>query len=357
MEIPRIEAAVTAIIAEEKVCPECGRRTAGVFPADAGASQQYGPNLKALMVLLNESGMVAINRVAEIVKAILGIRLSEGTITNTIRECAAKLKEPVNEIKEAVMGAKVGYFDETGMRGEGKLKWLHTASTRLLTYLEMKSKRGKEAMNEIGILNDFKGIAMHDALASYWSYTCEHALCNAHLLRELAMLEETTGQQWVKEMILLLLEIKQTVDDRREAGDTFLPEACLRKFINRYDSLVEEGLCLNPEQTKRIERRGRIKQTKSRLLLLRLKEHKNEYLRFAYNFSAPFDNNQAERDFRMAKVKQKVSGCLRSENGGNFFAVIYSFIQTVRKHCLSVFDQLVKVFQGNYSFPFQLATE
>jgi transposase len=329
----------------------------GAFPEEAGASQQYGPNLKALIVLLSESGMVAMKRVAEILEAILGIRLSEGTIANTLKACAARLEAPVQAIKEAIKGAKAGHFDETGMRSEGKLKWLHTASTRLLTYLEMKAKRGKEAMNEIGILNDFKGIAMHDALASYWNYTCCHALCNAHLLRELDFLDETTGQEWPNEMILLLLEIKQAVDDRRRAKETFLPKAVLQKFTHRYDCLVQEGLSINPEQVKRRGSRGRVKQTKARLLLLRLKDHKEEYLRFAINFSAPFDNNQAERDFRMAKVKQKVSGCFRSENGGNSFAVIYSFIQTIKKHCFSVFDQLVKVFKGDYSFPFQLATE
>jgi transposase len=357
MEIPRVRPTVTAIVAEEKICPECGQRTVVEFPAEAGGSQQYGPNLKALIVLLSESGMVAMKRVSEILEAILGMKLSEGTIANTLSECAAKLRKPVWELKDAIKEAKVAHFDETGMRSEGKLKWLHTASTGLLTYLELKRKRGKEAMDEIGVLSDFKGLAMHDALASYWNYSCKHALCNAHLLRELDYLDENTGQEWPKEMMLLLLEIKRTVDDRREAGETLLPEAVLQKFANRYDCLVKDGLSLNPEQTERTGRRGRIKQTKTRLLLLRLKEHKDEYLRFATDFRAPFDNNQAERDFRMAKVKQKVSGCFRSENGGKNFATIFSFIQTIKKNGFTVFDELVNVFKGNYYFPFQLATE
>jgi transposase len=212
----------------------------------------------------------------------------------------------------------------------------------------MHRKRGKEAMDEIGILNDFKGTAVHDCLASYWNYDCTHSLCNAHLLRELAFIDQTTGQRWAKEMIELLVEIKQAVDVRRVGKKPFLSKAELSGYSKRYNRVVEEGLQENPEQEKVTGKRGRAKQTKARLLLLRLHCRKEEYLRFAYDFNCPFDNNQAERDFRMAKVKQKVSGCFRSEKGEKSFATIYSFIQTLKKNGASIFDELVKVFKGDY---------
>jgi transposase len=223
--------------------------------------------------------------------------------------------------------------------------------------MEMNKKRGHEGMDGIGILNDFKGTAVHDCLTSYWKYDCVHSLCNAHLLRELTFIDETTGQGWAKEMIELLLEIKNAVDMRRLDKKAFLPKGELSKYKKRYQKLVEEGLKINPEQPKPADRRGRAKQSKARLLLLRLQEHKDEYLRFAYDFNTPFDNNQAERDIRMAKVKQKVSGCFRSDKGEKSFATIYSFIQTLKKNGVTVFGELVKVFKGDYSFPFQLGTE
>jgi len=357
LEIPPLTVTVTEYIREEKRCPTCGKRISVEFPNEAAATQQYGPNLKALIVLLAETGMVAMNRVVEIVEAISGIHISEGTVANTIERCAQRLEEPVKSIKEEVKGAKVGDFDETGMRSQGRLKWLHTASTKRLSYLEMNEKRGKEAMDEIGILNDFKGTAVHDCFASYWNYDCVHALCNAHLLRELVFIDQTTGQRWAKEMIELLVEIKNAVDMRRKEGKVFLPQGELSNYIKRYYLLVEGGLEKNPEQLKVAGRRGRAKQTKARLLLLRLYEHQDEYLRFAIDFNCPFDNNQAERDIRMAKVKQKVSGCFRSDKGETSFATIYSFVQTLKKNRVSIFGELVKVFKGNYSFPFQLATE
>jgi transposase len=356
-EMPPITVTVTEYVREEKTCPTCGKKISMEFPYEAGASQQYGPNLKAFIVLLAETGMVAMNRVVEILQAVTGMEISCGTVANTIEKCAKNLAEPVKSIKEAVTGAKVGHFDETGMRSQGRLKWLHTACTGRLTYLEMKDKRGKEAMDEIGILKDFKGTAVHDCFSSYRNYGCVHSLCNAHLLRELAFIDQTTGQRWAKEMIELLLEIKNAVDVMRMEKKAFMPKGELSKYMERYNKLVKEGIKKNPKQSKPSGRRGRAKQTKARLLLIRLHEHKDDYLRFAIDFNCSFDNNQAERDIRMAKVKQKVSGCFRSDSGDKSFAAIYSFIQTLKKNGVTVFGELVKVFKGDYSFPFQLITE
>ena len=357
MEMPPIAINVTEYTTEEKTCPTCGKNISMEFPYEAKATQQYGPNFKAFIVLLAKTGMVAMNRLVEILEAVSGIRISSGTVVNTIDKCAKSLEKPVKDIKEAIKTAQVGHFDETGMRSQGILKWLHTSSTERLTYLEMHGKRGKEALDDIGILNDFKGTAVHDCYASYWNYDCVHSLCNAHLLRELTFIEETTDQRWAKEMIDLLFEIKTAVGNSHDYGMKFLLKGELTGYIKRYSKLVEKGLKDNPEQTKPEGRRGRAKQTKARLLLVRLDKHKAEYLRFANNFDCPFSNNLAERDIRVAKIKEKVSGCFRSDKGEKSFATIYSFIQTLKKNSISVYDELVKVFKGDYSFPFQLATE
>jgi len=357
MEMPPITVNVIEYINEEKTCPTCGKHIAIEFPYEAKATQQYGPNLKAFIVLLAETGMVAMKRLVEILDAVSGIKISSGTIVNTIEKCAKSLEKPVETIKEAIKTAEVGHFDETGMRSQGILKWLHTASTVRLTYLEMNRKRGKEALDDIGILSDFKGTAVHDCYASYWNYDCVHSLCNAHLLRELIFIDETTGQRWAKEMIKLIFEIKNAVEINRDYGMTFLLKDELTEYIKKYKKIVKEGLKENPEQSKPEGRRGRAKQTKARLLLLRLYEHKDKYLRFANDFNCPFTNNLAERDIRVAKIKQKVSGCFRSDKGERGFATIYSFIQTLKKNGISVYDELAKVFKGDYFLPIQLVTE
>jgi transposase len=205
-----------------------------------------------------------------------------------------------------------------------------------------------------GILPGFEGVAVHDCWKTYWAYECVHALCNAHLLRELTGVIERTGQEWAEGMIGLILEMKEAVERHREKGEEKLSAYLGRKFSERYDELVREGKEQNPQAEKDAGKRGRAKQSKARLLLERLEGYKEEYLRFSRDFRVPFDNNQAERDFRIAKVKQKVSGCFRSDSGAEAYAAIQSFIQTIHKHQLSIWEELVKVFQGSYSFPFDI---
>jgi transposase len=244
------------------------------------------------------------------------------------------------------------------MRNQGALWWLHTASTALFTYLMIHKKRGNEAMDEMGILPDFKGVAVHDCLKSYWTYLCLHALCNAHLLRELTGIFENTKQEWAWKMIGLLLEMKETVEKYRRINKEELSLYYTQKFSQRYDLLIQEGMGQNQTAPKVAGKRGRTKQSKARLLLDRLNTHKADCLRFTTDFSVPFDNNQAERDFRISKVKQKVSGCFRSDTGAQAFATVQSFIQTINKHHLSIWIELIKVFQDNYSLPLALnATE
>ena len=217
---------------------------------------------------------------------------------------------------------KVGHFDETGMMVNGVLNWLHTASTSLLTYYAMHPKRGSAAINEINILPRFKGRAVHDDLASYFQYEVEHALCNAHHLRTLLFLLERYPQKWVQDLIDLLSKIKEKVEAAKRKTETALSVRQTNAFSKAYDELVKKGLRANPPSKKNSRQpgqRGRLKQSPARNLLLRLREHKEAVLAFMYDFNVPFDNNQAERDLRMMKVKQKVSGGFRSISGAQNF--------------------------------------
>jgi transposase len=260
--------------------------------------------------------MIGMGRVRDLLEWVFGIRVSCGTIAGAVKGCAGGLKKAWEEIKGTVQRAPVVHFDETGMRNQGRMTWLHTASTDRFTYLQIHQRRGTEAMEGIGILPGYEGIAVHDCWESYWAYQCTHALCNAHLLRELIGIKENTGQEWAEELIMLLIWMKGSVERYREAGKEGLSWYLNHKYSARYDELAGEGLEENPAAKKEGKRRGRTKQSKARLLLERLLKHKEEYMRFSVDFRVPFDNNQAERDFRISKVKQKVSGGFRSDEGG-----------------------------------------
>jgi transposase len=355
-EIPEIKVETTKYDAYQRRCPKCGTVSRGIFPGEVSGTQQYGPRLRAFMVMLVQYGMVGMRRLKTIMESVFGVRVSEGTIAATVERCAARLEKPVEAIKEAVKGAGVVHFDETGMRNQGVLWWLHTASTEWFTYLTIHRKRGKEAMEAMGVLPGFTGTAVHDCLKSYWIYLCIHALCNAHLLRELVGIEENTGQQWAEGMIGLLLEMKDAVAEHVKKGKGELSAYYRQKFSQTYDRLVKEGMALNPHAAKEACKRGRAKQSKGRLLLERLETYRDEYMRFTTDFSVPFDNNQAERDFRISKLKNKISGCFRSDTGAYAFATIQSFIQTINKHHLSIWSELVKAFHDDYFLPFTVYT-
>jgi transposase len=355
-DIPEIKVVTTAYEVYEKTCPHCGEVVSGTFPATVTSTFQYGPHVKAFIVMLSHYGMVAMNKIKDLLKSLFDIHLSEGTIVSAIKNCAGKFESAQGAIKAAVVNEKVVHFDETGMSNNGILWWLHRASTKCLTYLKIHKKRGREAIDATGILGAFKGVAVHDCLKVYWVYVCLHALCNAHLLRELIGILENTGQEWTKAMIELLVDMKETVYLHKERGLKTLPDDSQLKFEARYNKLVEDGLELNPYVEKDTVKQGVAKQSKARRLLERLRDHKDEYLLFTKDFDVPFDNNQAERDFRIAKTKKKVSGGFRSDAGAESFAMIQSIIQTIRKHNINVFYELVKVFHGNYSLPFALVS-
>jgi len=323
------------------ICPQTGTALESQFPSHIGSTMQYGINLKALAVSLNTTGMVSINRTHEILNGVFGVPISTGAIAHMVSECAEAVKDSVSEIREAVKDEPLAHADETGVRVDKKTAWAHVISTSELTCIDVEPSRGKKGINAVGVLPAFMGTLIHDCWASYFSYTSiRHGLCNAHLLRELTAALENTGQQWAKEMIDLLLAMKAAKEEFILHGLTAAASYYLKKFSMAYDRIMEEALAQNPLPMSSGERKRKPKRGKTGALVDRLLLRKGEYLLFFTDFSVPFDNNQAERDIRMFKVKQKVSGCFRTMKGAKDFAAIMSYIGTARKHGVPAFHAI-----------------
>lgn len=344
-DIPKPALEVTEHRAETRECA-CGHQHTADFPNGVDAPVQYGPNVRSMLVYLSQYQLIPQKRVTEAMADLFGAAISEGTVNKTIREAYDRLEATEEAIKNAIRGSPVVHGDETGMYVGGKRLWQHTLGTTRFTYFFCHNKRGKKALREDGILDRFFARLMHDGWKSYFDFDCLHALCNAHHLRELVFLSEEYGQRWARTMIALLCQIKKTVDRAKNAGRTQLAPQTLTHYRKRYDSIILCGNRANPAKTIRLAlgSRGRIKQTPARNLLNRLEQYAEETLAFMYDFNIPFDNNIAERDLRMSKVKQKVSGCFRSMFGAQAFCRIRGYISTVRKHGLNVFDQIVTCF-------------
>ncbi|HAF48291.1 MAG TPA: IS66 family transposase [Anaerolineaceae bacterium] len=354
-DIPKVEIEVTEHQSEIKVCPYCGEKNKADFPETVTQPVQYGPEIKAQAVYLNQYQLMPLERTAETFEALYRHRPSEASLITACQEAANQVK-PVNEaIKTQITTQEdVVHFDETGLRLGGKTHWLHSASTERLTYYTVHRKRGQQAMDAVGILPNLMGCAIHDGWRSYFKYGDRHGLCNAHHLRKLKFLEERYPQPWVTQMSTLLVDIKDTVDKAKENQSTCLTEKQLSDFERQYDLLVEEGLKANPlrEPEEGVPRkRGRVKQAPARNLLETFKTHKNFVLAFMYAFKVPFDNNLAERDIRMMKLKQKISGCFRTSQGCDTFSLIRGYISTARKNGVNVLDALRQAFDKNPYLP------
>ena len=351
-DIPPVRLEVTEHQAEIKQCPGCGQQVKGDFPADVSQPTQYGLRLKAQASYLNNYHFIPLARTEELLTDFYGQGPSEAVILQANACLAGSLKPSIQSIQEQLQQAPAVNFDETGLRVENQLHWVHVASTNQLTHYHVHHRRGQEGMIEGGILPKFTGYAVHDHLPSYLYFeACQHTFCNAHHLRELKFVEEQYQQTWAVEMAQLLLDIKAEVEATHPPANS-LPTDRLAHYETIYDKLIADGLATNPiPENPPPKKRGRPKQPPPKNLLDRLQKHKSGVLAFMYDFRVPFDNNLAERDVRMVKVKQKVSGTFRTKSGADAFCTIRSYISTVRKQGHNVIDALYDAFMGKPFIP------
>ena len=359
LDLPPLRYVTTEHQVETVLCPNCGEATSGEFPTGVTNPVQYGSQVKRLAVYLHTEQFVPYERERQMLADVFELPVSPGSLQNFVETAADKVEPATKAIKEAVIEAEVGHADETGFYINGQRHWLHTVSTEELTYYEAHAKRGSKATEAIGILPRFSGTLVHDAYSTYFTYKLLlHALCNAHHLRDLTAIVENDQQQWAALMIVCLLSAKQLVAEAFQAGETELPADCLERIHQIYDAIVWLGFEENPlpDTQPPPGKRGPPKKTKARNLVERFDQHKPAILRFIHDFKVPFDNNLAERDIRMMKVQQKISGCFRSWDGAQQFCRLRTYISTIRKQGFNVWEALGSLFEGDLLMP-QLTPE
>ena len=336
----------------------CGRRYRSDFPEEISAPVQYGPGVSAFAVYMTQYQLLPFERSAAVLDELAGIAISPGSLYRAVETAALHMQAPVAAIREALVAAPLAHADETGMRVGGALQWLHVLSTASLTAYFPHPKRGGEAIKACGLLPRFAGVLVHDHWKPYASLTCQHAYCNAHHLRELTAIAETIPSQrpWAEDMIALLCEANTLTIAARAAGFAALPGPMVLDIQTRYDAILDVAKARNPAREPKPGSRRRVRQSPAHNLIKRLSEKREAVLRFVTDLRVPFDNNQAERDVRMPKLKQKVSGCFRSDQGIAHFADIRSYLSTLRKQSADIFKSLVLTFQGSPPMP-RLAPE
>ena len=352
-DLPVIKVQVTEHQIEKKQCPHCHLVRVSKFPKTVEYWVQYGENIKGLVTYLNQYQLIPSQRVQELMKEVFGCEIGQGTIYNLVQKCHQVLEPVEAKIKEQIQDATVTHFDETGTRVNGKGLWLHVSSSETHTHYQVHEKRGQVAMDAIGILPNYKGKAVHDGFKSYNQYQCSHYLCNAHHLRELTFIHERFNQPWSEKMIDLLCTINDEVKQAKLEHQTALEPSKISTFELQFQQIIDLGYKDNPEPVLDLalpKTRGRKKRPKPLNLILRLDLQREQVLGFMYDFAVPFDNNLAERDIRMTKLKLKTSGCFRSLKGANAFARIRGYISTLRKQGLHILDSLVSLFRGNPLF-------
>jgi transposase-like protein len=344
----KIQTQLTRYNQVELVCPVCKTTNTAQYPQDITSRVQYGEGVKAISVLFTHYAMVSYDKTQKILNDVFDIPIGVGTIVNHVCEFAAKSEPVLNEITAQLKDSEILHLDETGVYVGGGLQWLHTASTSEATYITVHPHRGQVGTDDNGVLKEFTGTAVHDCWKPYFKYEqCRHALCNAHLLRELEGVVENTGQLWASQMMDFLRESKQIVDRYKEANQDALPVDYRERFAEQYIQILLLGEQENPLVV------GVRKRSKVRCLLDRFIDYPGEVCRFMNDFRVPFDNNLAERDIRNVKVKQKVSGGFRCTQGAKNFGKISSIIGTALKQKTSAFNAVSGIITGTTTSLFQ----
>jgi len=349
-DLPPLRLLATEHRAERRRCA-CGTTTAAAFPDHVRAAACYGPGVRALVCYLCVHQHLPVDRAAQLLADVLGASVATGTLAAVLAEGAAGLDGFLAIIRDQLAAAPVAHFDETGARVAGRLHWVHSASTSLLSLFTVHAKRGKVAMDQAGVLPGFVGVAVHDGWAPYWRYEVTHALCGAHLLRELDAITDEPGQGWAAGMAELLVDAKLVADRARAAGAGRVEGAARARLHTRYERLLADGRAANPPPPASGRRRGRARRSPAARLLARLDTHRDEVLRLLDDCRVPFDNNQAERDLRMVKLQQKISGCWRTPAGAEAFLALRSYIATARKHGMNPLAVLGQLFEGRPWLP------
>lgn len=350
VDVPSPRLVVREYRVEQKRCPTCQHLTRSVFPDGVQAPIQYGPHVGAIAVYLVEQQLLPMARACEVMHDLLGVQMSEGTVSELIARCAGHLVPVEQSIKEALRQAEIIHQDETGLRVRGQREWMHVTCTPGLTHYQVHPSRGQAALEVIGILPHFTGISIHDGWGSYFLYECEHAACIVHVLRDLVSLQEQ-GVCWAADLKALLLDMKEATAQARAAGKRRLDVCEVVDWEAQFLRLLDQGDRASPRATAPPGQRGRCRQSEARNLLDRLRKHQKAVLTFLEDLRVDFDNNLAERDLRMVKVQQKVSGCFRSAAGAHAFARIRGYLSTLRKQGLPLLAALQSALSGHPLLP------
>jgi transposase len=347
-ELPEKLLHVTEHQLVSKKCPQCARVVRAVAPPQAPGPVQYGPRFRAMLVYLRDYQLLPYKRLTELCRELFGAGVCKRTVEMAEMQMYDALATFEGVVRARLLDEAVLHADETGMRVDGKLQWIHSLSAPELTLYQAHPKRGGEAIEANGVIPAFKGVLVHDCWGPYFRYGGEHALCGAHLLRELLGVCENEGYGWAHELSILLEMMSQTTA-AREA--TPLSPELADWFERMYDDILARGkLGLAPPE-KTPGKRGRAKKSKSANLHERLETHRNAVLRFLRNPVVPFTNNRAERDIRMVKLRQKTSGCARTFMGAQMFARIRSYISTSLKQGKNLFQNIVDAVVENPWIP------
>jgi transposase len=320
-----------------KVCSHCGRKVRAAAPPEAPARMQYGPRFRAALVYLRNYQLLPYNRLTQVCRDLLGVAVCKRTIETAERKTYQALAPFEQEVRRQLLQEKVLHADETGMRVEGKRQWLHSLSTPTLSLYQAHSKRGGEAIEDNAVIPNFKGVLVHDCWSPYFRYGDEHALCGAHLLRELMGVYENDGHSWAHELFVLLETMAKATGIQENQT---LSEPVTAWFEQAYDDILRRGWHDLPPPQKTPGKRGRAKKSKAANLHARLVTYCDSVLRFLRDPDVPFTNNLAERDIRMVKLREKISGCSRTFTGAETFARIRGYISTSLKQDEDLFQNI-----------------
>lgn len=348
-DLPQVRLVVQEHQVEEVCCPACQQVSRGSFPTGVQAPVQYGPKLRALAVYLHEYQLLPLGRVSELLADCYACQVCEATVLAWVELAAERLAPSVAQIADWLSASRLQHADETGMRIAGKGHWLHVNCTRFLTHLAWHAKRGRQALEEIGIWPRFRGRAMRDRWASYDHYPCAHSLCGAHLVRDCVYVAEQEEQEWAAQMADLLLSMAKAAGQWRKLGARAVPAQERDGWVAQYFDLLASGYAAQPTPSAEDvpKRTGRRKQSAAKNLLDAFLRRADQVLAFLDDLSIPFTNNQAERDLRMVKVPQKIAGTFRSEDGATAFCRIRSYLSTMRKQGQGMLLALAAVFEGH----------